>query len=141
MPSVIVRPEAEHQVYPLTFHVRLPARASADLAQQRLQWSLERMIGRLHTQGWTFVRLSHRPPRGPLPVVPVKGFPRRPPGGNARTPLGPHDDALSRVTTFEAHLLTDEVDWEYCALFERPAIATAYEAPEKGAPQPPWLKH
>ncbi|HYW86173.1 MAG TPA: hypothetical protein VFB50_00275 [Chloroflexota bacterium] len=147
MPNVIVRPEAEHQVYPLKFHVRLPARASADLAQQRLTWSLERMIRRLTRQGWTFVRLSDRPPRGPLPVVPIKGFPQRPPGGNRRTPLGKDDDALWRVSslppvsTFEAHLLTDEVDWEYCAIFERPAIATAYEAPDKGAPEPTWLKH
>lgn len=142
MTNVIVKPDLEQQAYTVRFHVRLPARAQPDLIQARLQWSLERMIGRLKTQGWTFVRLSDRPPRGPLPVVPIKGFPKRPPTGT-NTPLA-NDDALWRVSTLPtfgpkaAHLMTDEVDWEYAAIFHRPAIATAYLS-EKGE-QPPWLK-
>jgi len=147
--TILLKPEAERQVYPVKFHVRLPALAHRDLARQRLQWSLERMIRQLAKQGWTFVRLSERPPRGPLPVVAVKGFPKRPPGGNKHTPLGrPElDDALGRVstlppvTTFGAHLLTDEVDWEYTAIFHRAAIATAYVAPDNGEAEPLWLKH
>ena len=146
MASILVRPEREQQAYAVKFHVRLSSRAGPDEVAHRLQWSLERMIPPLRKQGWTFLRLSDRPPRGPLPVVPVKGFPTRPPGGNKHTPLGKHDDALWRVstlppvTTFEAHLLTDEVDWEYIAIFARRAIATAYETPDKGAPEPAWLK-
>ncbi|HKF33710.1 MAG TPA: hypothetical protein VKB37_15200 [Jatrophihabitantaceae bacterium] len=146
MVRIITRPTLEPQAYAVRFHVRVPARASRDLFESLLAWSLDRMITQLETQGWSFVRLSERPPRGPLPVVPVKGFPKRPPGGNKHTPLDKHDDALARVstlppvTTFEAHLLTDEVDWEYSAIFSRPAIATEYVAPENGEAEPLWLR-
>ena len=145
MTNILVQRELEQQAYTVRFHVRVPARPDPDLLEQRLRWSLERMIGRLGKQGWTFVRLSDRPPRGPLPVVPIKGFPRRPPGGNRQTPLGKNDDALWRVSTLPTfgpkapHLMTDEVDWEYAAIFHRPAIATAY-VQEKGDPEPVWLK-
>ena len=147
MANVILAPALEHQAYTVRFHVRLPARAEPDLIQARLQWSLERMIARLGKQGWTFVRLSDRPPRGPLPVVPIKGFPSRPAGGNRKTPLldKKTDDALWRVSTLPtfgpkgAHLMTDEVDWESAAIVHRPALTTAYLA-EKGDPPPLWLK-
>jgi hypothetical protein len=141
--NIIVKPELEQQAYTVRFHVRVPARAHPDLIQARLQWSLETTIVRLGQQGWTFVRLSDRPPRGPLPVVPVKGFGKRPSTG-AKTPLA-RDDALWRVSTLPsfgpkaAHLMTDEVDWEYAAIFHRPAIATAY-LHEKGDPEPVWLR-
>jgi len=141
MPALILHPAREQQAYTVLFHVRLPARAEPDLIQARLQWSLERMIGRLSKQGWTFVRLSDRPPRGPLPVVPIKGFGKRPPAG-PRTPLT-KDDSLWRVSTLPtfgpkgAHLMTDEVDWEYAAIFHRPAIATEYVTDE--GVEPPWL--
>jgi hypothetical protein len=144
--SIIVKPELEQQAYTVLFHVRVSARPSPDLLEQRLAWSLERMIARLSKQGWTFVRLSDRPPRGPLPVVPIKGFPKRPPGGNRHTPLTKQDDALWRVSTLPtfgpkaAHLMTDEVDWEYGAIFHRPAIATEYLESEQGAPEPLWLQ-
>jgi hypothetical protein len=148
--NIIIAPELEQQAYTVRFHVRVPARAQPDLIQARLQWSLERMIRRLGQQGWTFVRLSDRPPRGPLPVVPVKGFGKRPPKikrmpGQA-SPTPPADDSLWRVSTLPtfgpkgAHLMTDEVDWEYAALFHRPAIATAYVQEEGEAP-PAWLNH
>lgn len=150
MPNVIVRPDLEQQAYTVRFHVRLPARAGPDVIRARLQWSLETTIQRLSQQGWTFVRLSDRPPRGPLPVVPVKGFGKRPPRvrrkpGQASAPA-PADDSLWRVSTLPTfgpqgtHLLTDEVDWEYAALFHRPAITTAY-VHEKGEPEPTWLHH
>jgi hypothetical protein len=150
MPNVIVRPGLEQQAYAVKFHVRLPARATADLMQRRLQWSLERMIPRLARQGWTFVRLDARPPRGPLPVVPVKGF-GKPPPKRRRVPGQPSppplpDDSLVRVSTLPtfgpkgAHLMTDEVDWEYSALFHRPTIPTAY-VQQQGEPEPAWLKH
>jgi len=146
--NIIVKPDTEQQAHTVRFHVRLPARAQPDLIQQRLQWSLERMIRRLGEQGWTFVRLSDRPPRGPLPVVPIKGFGKKPPTrrrvpGQASAPPPP-DDSLWRVSTLPtfgpkaAHLLTDEVDWEYAAIFHRPAIPTAY-LHEKGDPEPVWL--
>ena len=147
MPNIITRPDLEQQAYTVRFHVRLPARAEPDLIQARLQWSLERMIGRLARQGWTFVRLSDRPPRGPLPVVPIKGFGNKPPkrrhGDVSPTPP---DDSLWRVSALPsfgpkaAHLMTDEVDWEYAALFHRPAMTTAY-VQEPGEPEPAWLKH
>jgi hypothetical protein len=133
MTNLIVRPGAEQQAYTVRFHVRVPARAHPDLIQQRLQWSLERMIGRLARQGWTFVRLSDRPPRGPLPVVPVKGFGKRPARRRRGDPSpSPPDDSLWRVSTLPsfgpkaAHLMTDEVDWEYAALFHRPMITTEF---------------
>jgi|SRR5215831_547777 len=140
MPHVITHPELEQQAYTVLFHVRVPARPDPDLLQARLAWSLERMNAHLARQGWTFLRLSDRQPRGPLPVVPVKGFGKRPPAG-PRAPLAT-DDSLWRVSTLPtfgpkaAHLMTDEVDWEYAAVFARPAIPTEYVADE-GAP---WLK-
>ena len=148
--QIIVRPNVDQQAYTVKFHVRVPARCAPDILEQRLGWSLERMIRRLGIQGWTFVRLSDQPPRGPLPVVPVKGFPRRPPKvrrtpGQASPPAAP-DDALWRVSTLPtfgpkaAHLMTDEVDWEYAALFVRPTLTTEYVAPDRGEPEPTWLK-
>ena len=147
MAHFILKPSLEQQAYGLLFHVRVSARASADEIEKNLTWSLKRMIARLARQGWTFVRLSHSPPRGPLPVVPLKGFPQRPPRakrkpGQPSPPAGP-DDALWRVSTLPtfgpkaAHLLTDEVDWEYTAIFHKPAIATEYLEPE--GPRPTWL--
>ena len=148
MPQVIVRPELERQAYRVRFHVRVPARASREQFHYCLAWSLERMISRLERQGWTFVRLSEQPPRGPLPVVPIKGFGKRPvrikrKPGHASAPEPP-DDSLWRVSTLPtfgpkaAHLMTDEVDWEYQAIFQRPTIATEY-VQEQGAPPPAWL--
>ena len=145
MARIITRPTLEQQAYAVKFHVRVPARWDRDTLERRLQWSLDRMIPRLARQGWTFLRLSDQPPRGPLPVVPIKGFPRRPPGGNKGTPLRKNDDALWRVSTLPTfgpkapHLLTDEVDWEYTAIFARAAITTEYVAPEEGE-RPTWLK-
>ena len=147
MTHIITRPTRDEHAYAVKFHVRVPARWNRDTLERRLHWSLERMIARLSKQGWTFLRLSDQSPRGPLPVVPIKGFPRRPPGGNAHTPLGKHDDALWRVSTLPtfgpkaAHLMTDEVDWEYTAIFSRPTIRTEYVAPEQGEPAPSWLTH
>lgn len=148
MTNIIVKPELEQQAYTVRFHVRVPARAHPDLIQARLQWSLETTIVRLGQQGWTFVRLSDRRPRGPLPVVPVKGFGKRPPRVRRKpgqaSPTPPPDDSLWRVSTLPsfgpkaAHLMTDEVDWEYAALFHRPALTTAY-VQEKGEPEPTWL--
>jgi hypothetical protein len=149
MPSIIVKPEREQRAYTVRFHVRAPARATSDEIEQRRNWALERTIRELTKQGWTFVRLSEAPPRGPLPVVPVKGFGKRPvkirrKPGEASAPAPP-DDSLWRVSTLPqfgpkaAHLMTDEVDWEYQAIFSRAAITTEYVS-EKGAPPPPWLK-
>jgi hypothetical protein len=150
MAQVILRPELERQAYTVRFHVRVPARATREEFHYRLAWSLERMITRLERQGWTFVRLSDQPPRGPLPVVPVKGFGKRPvkirrKPGQASAPEPP-DDSLWRVSTLPtfgptaAHLVTDEVDWEYAAIFHRATIPTEY-VHEQGEPAPAWLKH
>jgi hypothetical protein len=145
VPQVLLKPEREQQAYTVLFHVRVPARARPEHLEACRNWALERMIRRLASQGWTFVRLSDRPPRGPLPVVPIKGFGKRPATG-ARTPLA-KDDSLWRVSTLPtfgpkaAHLLTDEVEWEYAAIFTRPTLATEYLAPEKGEPEPLWLTH
>ena len=142
MSGIIVRPEVPAQAYRVLFHVRTSARPHSDELLRKLEWSLERMIGRLARQGWTFVRLDERPPRGPLPVVPVKGFPKRPVTG-AKTPLH-KDDSLWRVSSLPtfgpkaAHLMTDEVDWEYTAIFSRPRVLTEY-LEEEGVSQPTWL--
>jgi hypothetical protein len=143
MVHIITRPSTEQKAYAVRFHVRAPARWDKDALDQRLRWSLERMISRLARQGWTFVRMSDQPPRGPLPVVPIKGVGKRPISG-PRTPLA-KDDSLWRVSTLPtfgpkaAHLMTDEVDWEYTAIFARAAITTEYVAPEEGE-RPTWLK-
>jgi hypothetical protein len=150
MPQVITRPELEQQAYTVRFHVRTPARTKPDELDQRLRWSLERTIRGLSRHGWHFVRLSDQPPRGPLPVVPVKGFGKRPvkikrKAGQASAPEPP-DDSLWRVSTLPsfgpraAHLVTDEVDWEYAAIFHRPTIPTEY-LKEQGEPAPAWLNH
>jgi len=128
MRTILVRQEAERAAYRLPFHVRVPAEASADLLERQVTWSLERMRGQLERQGWGFVALSPERPRGPLPVVPVKGVGKRPPRG-PKTPLQ-QDDSLWRVSTLP-QTLTDEVEWEYIAVFQRPAIATVSETPEE----------
>jgi len=139
--GIIVRPDREQQAYTVHFHVRTSARPHSDELQRKLEWSLGRMIGRLARQGWTFVRLDERPPRGPMPVVPVKGFGTRPATG-AKTPRH-KDDSLWRVSSLPtfgpkaAHLMTDEVDWEYAAIFSRRTIATEYVTEDEGAP-PAW---
>jgi hypothetical protein len=147
--NVILRPELEQRPYVVKFHVRVPARATPDEIEKRRDWALERMIRRLAQQDWTFIRLDERRPRGPLPVVPVKGFPQRPPRVRRKpgqpSPPAPAHDALWRVSTLPdfgpraPHLMTDEVEWEYYAIFSRAAIVTEYVA-EKGEPEPVWLK-
>jgi len=150
MPAILLKPEQEQRAYVVRFHVRVSARASPDELTRARNWALERTIHGLSKQGWTFVGLSDAAPRGPMPVVPVKGFPKRPPK-RRRAPgqpslKPPPDDSLWRITTLPqfgpqvAHLMTDEVDWEYQAVFHRAAIPTAY-AHEQGAPPPAWLKH
>lgn len=145
-PNILLPPELAVRPYRVAFHVRTPARCEPDLHAKLRQHALERMIRDLGSRGWTFERLDPAPPRGPLPVVPVKGFPKPPPkrrrGQTDRTP----DDTLWRVSTLPtfgpkgAHLLTDEVDWEYHAIFVRPTIPTAY-LHEEGDPEPAWLNH
>jgi hypothetical protein len=132
--SVIVQHTPDRAAYRLPFHVRVPARASADLLERQRNWSLERMRTELARQGWDFLSLSSERPRGPFPVVPVKGVGKRPATG-PKTPLA-RDDSLWRVSTLPTfgpvapHLLTDEVEWEYIAVFQRPIIPTASESPE-----------
>lgn len=116
--------ELDRAAYRLPFHVRVPAGASEDLLHRQRNWSLERMRAQLEKQGWAFVTLSPERPKGPLPVVPVKGVGKRPPKG-AKTPLA-QDDSLWRISTLP-QVLTDEVEWEYIAVFQRPIIPTAQE--------------
>ncbi|HYW89571.1 MAG TPA: hypothetical protein VFB50_17495 [Chloroflexota bacterium] len=149
MSALTLKPEQQQRAYLVRFHVRVPARWHQDDLEKKRNWALERMIRRLAQQGWTFVRLSDRPPRGPLPVVPLKGFPKPPPRAKRKpgqaSPPAPPDDALWRVSTLPTfgpkapHLMTDEVEWEYAAIFSRAAITTEYVAPEKGEPEPLWL--
>jgi hypothetical protein len=130
--QILVERALERAAYRLPFHVRVPARAGPDLLERQRNWSLLRMRTQLEKQGWTFVTLSPERPRGPLPVVPVKGVGKRPSTG-AKTPMA-KDDSLWRVSTLPTfgplapHLLTDEVEWEYIAVFQRPIIPTAAEA-------------
>lgn len=126
---VLIQRTYDRAAYRLPFHVRVAARAGSDALERARNWSLDRMRSQLERQGWTFVTLSPEKPKGPLPVVPVKGVGKRPATG-ARTPLA-SDDALWRVSTLPAisplapYLLTDEVEWEYVAIFQRPVIPTA----------------
>lgn len=140
-----MRPELAVQPYRVAFHVRTPARCAPDLHEQLRNRALERMIRDLRKRGWVFEHLDPERPRGPLPVVPIKGFGKKPAkvrrGQTDRTP----DDTLWRVSNLPtfgpraAHLMTDEVDWEYHAIFSRPTLATAY-LHEKGDPEPLWLR-
>jgi hypothetical protein len=123
--QVLVRQQLDRAAYRLPFHVRVPAQASTELLERQVAWSLERMRTELAKQGWDFLSLSPERPRGPLPVVPVKGMGKRPARGQ-KTPLA-QDDSLWRVSTLP-RTLTDEVEWEYIAVFQRPAIVTVSEA-------------
>lgn len=147
MPSIVLPRELAVRPYRVAFHVRTPARCEKDLHEQLRNRALERMIRDLRKRGWTFERLDPAAPRGPLPVVPVKGFGKRPPTtrrrpGHASVPETKPDDSLWRVSSLPtfgpkaAHLMTDEVDWEYHAIFSRPTIPTAYL---EGDPTP-WLR-
>jgi len=148
MPAILLKPEQGQRAYVVRFHVRVSARASPDELDKARNWALERTIRGLGKQGWTFVGLSDARPRGPMPVVPIKGFGKRPPkvsrkpGHAARAE--PPDDSLWRISTLPqfgpqaAHLMTDEVDWEYQAVFHRAVIPTEY-VHEKGEPPPAWL--
>jgi hypothetical protein len=132
--QLIIKRELDRAAYRLPFHVRVPAHASSDLVERERNWGLGRMRTQLEKQGWTFVTLSPERPRGPFPVVPVKGVGKRPSKskrvpGRASPPERP-DDSLWRISTLP-HLLTDEVEWEYIAVFQRPVIPTAAEAPEE----------
>ena len=149
MANILLPPELAVRPYRVAFHVRTPARALPEVHEQLRNHALEVMIRDLGRRGYHFERLDPAPPRGPLPVVPVKGFPRRPvkirrTRGQASAPE-PRDDSLWRVSSLPtfgpraAHLLTDEVEWEYHAVFSRPQIPTAY-LHEKGDPAPAWLK-
>ena len=118
------------QPYRVRFHVRCPARCSADEHNKRRAWALEKTTRALERQGYQFQGLDASAPRGPLPVVPIKGFPRRP--ANPKTVPPSKDDALWRVSTLPqfgpkaAHLVTDEVDWEYTATFLHSTITTEH---------------
>ena len=127
MRTILVRQQFDRAAYRLPFHVRVPAQASTDVLERQRNWSLERMRTQLEKQGWDFLTLSPERPRGPLPVVPVKGVGKRPSTG-PKTPLA-HDDSLWRVSTLP-QTLTDEVEWEYIAVFQRPAITTVSETPD-----------
>jgi hypothetical protein len=131
----LLRHQLERAAYRLPFHVRVPSVANADVLERQRNWSLERMRNQLERQGWTFVALSPERPKGPLPVVPVKGVGKRPVRRLKRrpgVPSGPQepDDSLWRVSTLPGASelrLTDEVEWEYVAVFQRPIIPTAQE--------------
>src|SRR5262249_2230456 len=135
MPAILIKPELKQRAYVVRFHVRVSARASPDELTRARNWALERTIRGLGKQGWTFVGLSDAMPRGQLPVVPIKGFGKRPPKRRRTpgqpSPKPPPDDSLWRITTLPqfgpqaAHLMTDEVDWEYQAVFHRATISTA----------------
>lgn len=145
--NIVLPPELAVRPYRVAFHVRTPARCERDLHEQLRNHALERMIRDLGKRGWMFEHLDPEPPRGPLPVVPIKGFGTRPvkvrrKRGQASMPE-PEDDTLWRVSSLPtfgpkaAHLMTDYVDWEYHAIFSRPTIPTAYlDEKEK----PSWLK-
>ena len=149
MPNVLLPPELAIRPYRVAFHVRTPARCTPELHVKLRDHALERMLGDLSRRGWQFVRLDPEPPRGPLPVVPIKGFGKRPPRVPRRPGLASAtekpDDSLWRVSSLPtfgpkaAHLMTDEVEWEYHAIFSRPQLQTAY-LHEKGDPLPSWLR-
>lgn len=149
MPNLILKPEVGLQPYRVAFHVRVPARADPEILEHARTTALERMTRDLERRGWHFARLLPERPRGPLPVVPVKGFGKRPikirrKPGQASAPE-PRDDSLWRVSTLPtfgpkgAHLMTDQVEWEFYALFVRPTIATEY-LHDKGEPEPTWRR-
>jgi len=137
MPQILTHPDRGRQAYRVLFHVRTPARCRADLHERLRNQALSRMIPRLAQQGWEFLSLSPEAPRGPFPVVPIKGVGKRPSTG-AKTPKD-KDDALWRVSTLPTfgptapHLMTDEVEWEYGAYFTRETIVTELEEQDLAA--------
>lgn len=142
--NIVLPRELAVRPYRVAFHVRTPARCERDLHEQLRNHALERMIVDLGKRGWTFERLDPAAPRGPLPVVPVKGFGKKPPKLRRGQPDRKPDDSLWRVSSLPtfgpkaAHLMTDYVDWEYHAIFTRPTIPTAYLEGEDG--KNPWLR-
>jgi hypothetical protein len=147
--NLLLKPEQDRKLYALYYRVRTAATADGDAVQRAKQRGLERMIHDLDRRGWVFVAADPVPMSGPYPVVPRKGFGRRPniPKRKPRQPsprFAPPDDYTWRISTLPqithqtARFLTDEVEWEFAATFHRPALPTAYEVPEEGNPQKLW---
>lgn len=150
--NLLIRPTEERKLYALFYRVRCPSAADGEAVQRAKQQGLERMIHDLDRRGWTFVSADPVPQSGPYPVVPRKGFGKRPniPKRKPRTPsarFAPPDDYTWRISTLPqitqptARFLTDEVEWEFAATFHRPALPTAYEVPEEGAKHQLWQPH
>lgn len=150
--NLLLRADPGRKVYCLFYRVRVASTASGEQVELAKQHGLERMIRDLDRRGWTFVQADPVPASGPYPVVPRKGFGRRPdiPKRQPRTPsarFAPKDDYTWRISTVPqitnqtARLLTDYVEWEYAATFHREALPTAYEVPEEGNKNKLWQPH
>lgn len=147
--NLLLRPETERKLYALFYRVRVPSTANGEQVTLAKQQGLERMIADLDRRGWVFVGADPVPPSGPYPVVPRKGFGKRPniPKRKPGTPsarFAPKDDSTWRISTMPqitaqtARFLTDDVEWEFAASFHRPALPTAYEVPEEGSKHTLW---
>src|SRR5258708_19199440 len=95
--NLLLRPEQERKLYCLYYRVRCPSSADGETVQRAKQRGLERMIADLARRNWVFVAPDPVPSSGPYPVVPRKGFGKRPniPKRKPRTPSArfapPHD--------------------------------------------------
>ena len=147
--NLLLRADPGRQLYALFYRVRVPADATGDDVTRAKQHGLERMIADLERRGWIFVAADPVPASGPYPVVPRKGFGRRPAvprrkPGQPSARFAPHDDHTWRISTlpqFDHHtarFLTDTVEWEFAASFHRQTLPTEYVPPEEGNPHKLW---
>src|SRR5947209_3461326 len=147
--NLLLRADVGRKPYVLFYRVRVPATASGEQVTRAKQQGLERMIRDLERRGWVFVAADPIPPSGPYPVVPRKGFGKRPSipkrkPGQPSARFAPHDDYTWRISTlpqFDQHsarFLTDTVEWEFAATFHRQTMATEYIPPEEGNPHKLW---
>ena len=147
--NLLIRPELGRRLYVMYYRVRCPATARGEQVERAKRWALERTIANLAKQGWEFVAPDPVPESGPYPVVPVKGFGKRPnvpkrKPGQPSARLAPHDDytwrisTLPQITRATARLLTDQVEWEFAATFHRKTMVTEYVQPEEGNPHQLW---
>lgn len=147
--NLLLRADVGRKAYVLFYRVRVPATASGEQVTRAKQQGLERMIRDLSRRDWAFVAADPIPPSGPYPVVPRKGFGKRPnipkrKRGQPSARFAPPDDHTWRISTLPqfdqrtARFLTDQVEWEFAATFHRPAILTEYIPPEEGNPHKLW---
>jgi hypothetical protein len=147
--NLLLRADHGRKLYVMYYRVKTPATATGEQVARAKQQGLERMIRDLGRRDWIFVSPDPVPMSGPYPVVPRKGFGKRPniprrKRGQPSARFAPPDDYTWRISTLPqfdhrtARFLTDYVEWEFAATFHRPTLVTEYIPPEEGNPHKLW---